>query len=167
MWFSVKNFTEKLISCQLDLGRFLFSMVWYLRWPLHTFSRPWWPSQPFSHTRPSSIDDRQKIIFYKRQAVGVRIDPIFEPLKWENSLNFSVKFFSENHFFSSPAMSNLQAISLYFQNFLHGFFLSMDQITEVPNCSNFESTVGAYFLKDKNILTLRAEIWKFLSHWGT
>ena len=56
-WFSVKKFTEKLRSCQLDLGRLLFSMVWHPRWPSWIFSRPWWPSRPFSHTRPSSIDN--------------------------------------------------------------------------------------------------------------
>ena len=56
-WFSVKNFTEKLQSCQLDLGRFLFSMVWHLRWPSRTFPHPWWPSRAFSHMRLSSLDD--------------------------------------------------------------------------------------------------------------
>ena len=32
----------------------------------------------------------KKISFFKRQAVGVWIDPIFEPLKWSNSCNFSM-----------------------------------------------------------------------------
>ena len=56
--------------------------------------------------------NRQKISFFKRQALGVWIDPIFEPLKAKTSRYFSVMLLTENKLIGSLAEADLQAISI-------------------------------------------------------
>ena len=78
-------------------------MVWSPRCPSRTFSRPWWPSRPFSHTRLSSI------------SLWIQIEkkvPKKRPKSSWQLRNFSVMFLTENQLFGSSAWSNLQAISL-------------------------------------------------------
>ena len=89
-WFSVKNFTEKSRTCQFDFGRFFYFQwfdvrvglrgLFHIRDGLHIRRRVWLTIMNAN---------RQKIsVFFKRQAVGVWIDPIYEPLKWFSEVLF-------------------------------------------------------------------------------
>ena len=99
-WFSVKNFTEKLRSCQLDLGRFLFSMVWHPRWPSQTFSRRD-GLQSLFHIRGQV---RSTIMNTNRQKISFLRDKLHEcgliHFRTVKMVKHS-KFFSEVHYWKS------------------------------------------------------------------
>ena len=113
-------------------------MVWRLRWPSLTFSHPWWPSRPFSHTRLCSI------------SLWIQIDkkiPKKRPKSSWQLRDFSVMFLTENQLFGSSAGSDLQAIRIWTEIWLI-----------YPLCFSYQNNRSALWRRTPSCHNLRAEL---------